>query len=151
MGAFLQDANPDQLDRLTFENAPVLGGSRSSITSNSALVFRRVTKKYLGRGPLGKEPVVIISSVIHHNRARREGELVDGRHILHLPVRDEAEAGQIALVVEHQVQIPGTFGALKLAQSDSERHRPITVASKLTSVFLKRNFRLPAPCAANIA
>ena len=69
---------------------------------------------------------------------------------MHLALGDEAKAGQITVVIQHQVQFDYAVGAANVAQSYIDRHRSITVESRRTSLFLKRTFRRPTALAATI-
>jgi hypothetical protein len=70
-------------------------------------------------------------------------------HIGHRAVGEHAEAWQVAVVVQHQMQFDRSFGALVLGPVENiDRLKSMTVESMLTSLFLKRNLRRPPPTVA---
>jgi hypothetical protein len=77
------------------------------------LFFMRVTRDP-GIGPLGEQPVVVVAPIIDDDGAGRKVHLIRRLDVGHLAVSDEAETGQIAVMVEHQVQFHRPLGATEL-------------------------------------
>ena len=59
---------------------------------------------------LGEPLVIVVTAVEDHDRAAVERHLAGRRQVGRLGAGDDAETGQIAVVVEYQMQFDGAFG-----------------------------------------
>ncbi len=89
-------------------------------------------------GQAYKPFVVRIAAVKCQNRPPRKSHLSRHTYLMLFALRDHCEGRQIAIVVQQQMKFH--FVRRNLAQSNMVAQRSITVASKLSRGFLKRNF-----------
>ena len=71
----------------------------------------------------------LVAAVEHQQRPRLVMQLLSDRNLVLLAVGDHSIAGQKPIVIQHQMQLDGALGAPERAQSKTEAHRSITVAS----------------------
>jgi hypothetical protein len=99
---------------LVAENATVLGRFARFNHLVERVVLHAGDEEHPGLGPFREQSVVVVASVIDHDGPGGEAHLVGRLDIMHLALRDDAEAGQVAVVVEHQMQLHRALGAAKL-------------------------------------
>ena len=94
--------------------------------------------------PTTKQRVVVIRPVIDHDGAGSEGKGRHHLHIGHLPLGDDGKLGKVSIMVQEQMQFDGPLGP---AETGPVKHRSDRDRwwwqSRLTSLFLNRNFFLP--------
>jgi len=75
MRAFLLRARAGQADHLVLEDIPAL--RRLALFDHLVLrvVFHARDEEHAGRRPIGEQAVIVVAPVIHHDGARREGDL----------------------------------------------------------------------------
>jgi len=78
------------------------------------VIFQAGNKIHSLIRPASKELVVVVAAVIHDDRSRLQFKGSGDCHIVHLAGGDDAKARQVAVVIEQQVQLDGTFGGAKL-------------------------------------
>ncbi len=117
-----------RLDPAQQMGTPVLGARLSEpnrfVGQDAAVLRRRMLLDYFVagvalhaghevhpvRGPVAEQHVVVVPPVIDHDRARRERDLMGDLDVGHRAFGDDAEARQVAIVIQHQMQLHRTFG-----------------------------------------
>jgi hypothetical protein len=103
-----------QADGLIRDDVPVLRHRVFLDHLEQGVVFHAGDEIDAGIRPFGEQPVVVVAPVINHDGAGHEGYVPGGLDVGDCAVSYQAEARQIAVVVEHQVQLNGTFSAAVL-------------------------------------
>lgn len=114
MGTFVLGRCSGESNGLIFEDAPVLWWLMLGNDLVERIALHAGDKVHPGLRPFGKQPVVVVPPVIDHDGVRRKSHLVRGFDVMHLAVSDQTKARQIAVVVQHQVQLDCALGASKL-------------------------------------
>ena len=79
------------------------------------VVFESRHEEDTGVIPLKEEFKVTVASVHNDDAARGNGEMVGGGDIGNLAIGDHSEVWQIAVVVQQQVELNGTFGLTEVS------------------------------------
>lgn len=82
------------------------------LDSINGIVLQPGDKEDVLFGPGVKERIVAIPAIHHHDAAFRERELPGDRHIGDFPIGNDGEGGQIAVIVEHEMDLGRTFALL---------------------------------------
>lgn len=101
----------DQADGPTLANVPVLRRFMLLDHLELGIVLQAGDKEHTGIGPIGEQPIVGVSPIMHHDSAKCESDLSPGLDISHLAIGDDDEARQGVVMVEHQLQLDRPFGA----------------------------------------
>jgi len=124
-----------KFNKLVFEDIPVLG--RIPFPDDFILgVFLQPGHKIdLLGGPAAKEPVVIIGPVIDHDGSRRKEDLTGDLDVGHFRLRNPGEVGEIAVMIQEQVDFDGSFGATEVSPV-KEAEREINNGGIQTNQFV---------------
>jgi hypothetical protein len=114
MRAFCLCARTSQAEGLIFENVPVLRRFALLDDLERGMDLHAGDEEHARISPLGEQPIVVVAPVINHDGAGCEGYLPGGLDVGDFAVSHPAEARQIVVVVEHQVQLDRTRGAAVL-------------------------------------
>jgi len=105
----------------------------------SGIAFKTRNKKDTGVIPLGKEVKVIVAPIPATILRREAWNCVRQWH-RSLPISDHREIRQIAVVVQKHMELNGAFGLTEVGPGERLKQRSTVVESRLSSLFLKRNF-----------
>src|SRR4051812_6806189 len=93
-----------------------LGGRQRAIFHDveARVVAQTADEEHALRGPSPIKLVIRVPAIVHNDGSRCKTELPSHGHVMNLAVRDHPEGRQIAVVIEHKMQLDGTFGATEL-------------------------------------
>ena len=111
MRALLLCARTAQADDLILEDATVLRRLAFLDHLGLSIVLHAGDEEHASPRPFGEQPVIVVAQVINHNGAEREGYSPGGLDVGDTAISNQTEARQVAVVVEHQVQLDRTLGA----------------------------------------
>ena len=107
-------AGTGQADGLILEDVAVLRHCVLLDDLEQCVVLHPGDEIDVGLRPFGEQPVVVVTPVIDDDGVGCEVHLMGRLDVRHLAVGDDAEARQVAIVVEHQMQLDRAFGAPEL-------------------------------------
>ena len=100
MRTLLLSTDSDQADGLILDDAPVLRNGVFLDDLEQRVVLHAGDEIDARVCPFGKQAVVVVAPVINNDCASREMHLVGGLDVGHFAIGDDAEARQVAIVVE---------------------------------------------------
>lgn len=114
MRTLVLGAHTGQTDGLILEDVPVLRHGMFLDHLEQGVVLHAGDEIDAALRPFGEQPVVVVTPVIDDDGVGREVHLMGGLDVGHLAIGDEAEARQVAVVVEHQMQLDRALGGAEL-------------------------------------
>jgi hypothetical protein len=81
----------------------------------SRVVFKSGNEEDTGVSPLKEEPKVTVSPIHSDDAASGECKMASGGDVGSLAIGDHSEVGQIAVVIQQQVKLNGTFGLTEVS------------------------------------
>ena len=104
-----------EADDLVGENVSALRQGAVMYDFIGSVVFESRHEEDTGVIPLKEEFKVTVASVHNDDAARGKGEMVGGGDIGSLAIGDHSEVWQIAVVVQKQMELNGTFGLTEVS------------------------------------
>ena len=114
MRALLLGTCSGQADSLILDDVPVLRHGVLLDHLEQSIVLHTSDEIDTGIRPFGEQAVVVVAPVVDDDGVGREVHLVGGLDVSHLAVGDDAEARQVAIVVEYQMQLDRALGGTEL-------------------------------------
>lgn len=111
--AFRFGADAGQADGLILEDVPVLRHGMFLDHFELGVVLHAGDEEHAGCRPVGEQAIVVVAPVVDHHRAGREGNAPGDLDVMDVAFRNHPVAGQVTIVVEHQMQFHRPLGAAK--------------------------------------